>query len=130
MNIERDRKSDNIFLTQNGYLKMVLQKFNINGDTKPVSTPLASHFKLKVSMSPATVEEHKYISHVPDASAVGSLLYAMGCMRPDLSQAVSLISTYMHDPGRGYWDAVKQILWYIKSRIDIGLVFKKDTTSK
>ena len=36
----------------------------------------------------------------------------------------------MHDPGRGHWEAVKWILWYIKGIIDIGLIFKKDVTGK
>ena len=36
----------------------------------------------------------------------------------------------MHDPDRGYWEAVKWILRYIKGVIDVGLVFEKDTTGK
>jgi len=44
MEIERDRKGGKVSL---GVLKKVLQKFNINDDTKSVSTPLVSYFKLK-----------------------------------------------------------------------------------
>jgi len=51
MEIERDRKSDKVCLRQKGYLKMVLQKFNINGDTKSVNIPLVPHFKLKTTVS-------------------------------------------------------------------------------
>ena len=58
--------------------------------------------------------------------AVGSLIYAMVCIRPDLSQAVSMIIRYMHDPEMGHWEAVKWIVGYIKGTIDICLVFKKD----
>ena len=47
MKIERDRKSDKVSLIQKGYLQKVLQRFNINGDTKSVSTSLAPHFKLE-----------------------------------------------------------------------------------
>ena len=72
MEIERDRKSGKFNLTQKGYAQKVLQKFNINGDTKTESTPLASHFKLKVTMSPTTVEEREYMTRVPYASAVGT----------------------------------------------------------
>jgi len=59
MKIERDRKGDKFSLTQKGYLKKVLQKFNINGDTKSVSIPLAPHFKLKGTISPTSIEEHE-----------------------------------------------------------------------
>ena len=91
-------------LTQQRYLQKVLQRFNIDGDTKSVSTSLAPHFKLKTIMSSITVEECEYMTHVPYASAVGSLMYVIVCTRPGLSQAVSMINRYMHDPGRGHWE--------------------------
>jgi len=81
-------------------------------------------------MSPTTVEKREYMTRVSYASAVGSLIYVMVCKRLDLSQAVSMISRYMHDRGRGYWEAVKWFLRYIKDTIDVGLVFEKDSTSK
>jgi len=130
MEIERDRRSGKVSLTQKGYLQKVLQRFNINGDTKSVSTLLAPHFKLKAIMSPTTVEEREYMTRVPYTSAIGSLIYAMVCTRPDLSQAVSIINRCMHDPGKGHWEAVKWVLLYIKGTIDIGLVFEKDSTGK
>jgi len=93
--IERDRKGGKVSLTQKRYLKKVLQKFNINDDTKSVSTPLAPHFKLKAIISPTTIVECEYMTHVPYTSAVGCLMYAMVCIRSDLSQVVSMISRYM-----------------------------------
>jgi len=67
--IERDRKSDKVSLTQKGYLQKVPQRLNINGDTKSVSTPLAPHFKLKTTISPTTVEKREYMTRVPYASS-------------------------------------------------------------
>ena len=103
MEIEREQKSGKIFLTWKGYLQKVLQKFNINGDTKSISTTLAPHFKLKTTMSPTTVKEYEYMSHVLYASAVGSLMCAMVCTKPDLSQDISMVSRYMHDSSRRQW---------------------------
>jgi len=111
-------------------LKKVLQKFNINDDTKIVSTPLAPHFKLKATMSLTYVEEREYMTHVPYTNPVGSLIYTMMCTRPDLSHTVSMVSRYMRDPDRGHWEIVKWILRYIKGTIDVGLVFEKYFTSK
>ena len=54
----------------------------------------------------------------------------MVCTRLHLSQVVSMVSRYMHDPGRDHWEVVKWILRYIKGTIDVGLVFEKDTTGK
>ena len=130
MEIERDRKRGRLCLSQKGYLKKMLQKFNFDSDAKEVNIPLAPHLKLSAKMSPKTVEEREYMTHVPYASAVGSLMYAMVCTRPDLSQAVSMVSRYMHDPGRGHWEAVKWILRYIKGTVDEGLVFEKANDGK
>ena len=80
---------------------------------------------LKTTMSPTIIEEREYMIHIPYASAVGSLMYAMVCTRLDLSQAVSMISRYIYDPGRGHWEAVKWVLQYIMDTIDVGLVFEK-----
>jgi len=63
---------------------------------------LAPHFKLKATISPITVEEREYMTHVPYAITFGSLMYAMVCIRSDLSQVVSMISRYMHDPRRDH----------------------------
>jgi len=57
-------------LTQKGYFKKVFQKFNINDNTKFVSTLLAPHFKLKVIMFPMTTEERECMTHVPYASGL------------------------------------------------------------
>jgi len=60
------------------------------------------------------------VSHVPYFSAVGSLMYAIVYTGSDLSQAVSMVSRYMYDPGKDHWEAVRWILWYIKGTVDVG----------
>jgi len=54
---------------------------------------------------------------------------AMLYIRPDLSH-VSMMSRYMHDPGKRYREAVKWILRYIKGTVDVELVFEKRTSGK
>jgi len=81
-------------------------------------------------MSPTTAKEREYMTHVPYASTFGNLMYAMVCIRPDLSQAILMINRYMHDPDKGHWEAVKWVLQYIKGIIDIDLVFEKHSTGK
>ena len=56
-------------------------------EAKLVSTPLGSHFKLSKEQSPKTEEERDHMSKVPYASAIGSLMYAMVCTRPDIAHA-------------------------------------------
>ncbi|KAE8687984.1 Polygalacturonase-1 non-catalytic subunit beta [Hibiscus syriacus] len=44
------------------------------------------------------------MSRVPYASAVGSLMFAMICTRPDIAQAVGVVSRYMANPGKEHWN--------------------------
>ena len=126
MEISRDRQRGKLCLNQKQYLKKVLQCFGVNENTKHVSTPLASHLKLSAQLSPKTEDEREYMAKVPYANAVGSLMYAMVCTRPDISQAVGVVSRYMHDPGKGHWQAVKWILRYLRKTVDVGLIFEQD----
>ena len=62
------------------------------------------------------------------SNTMGSLMYAMVCTRSDISHAVGIVSMYMHNPGKGYWQAVKWILRYIQKTVDVGLLFERDDT--
>ena len=126
MKIHRDKKNGSMWLTQKSYLKNVLKRFSMDDKTKPICTPLAPHFKLCSSSCPSSQEEHNYMAYVPYVSVVGSLIYAMVCTRPDISQAVSKVSRYMHNPSKDHWLAVKWILRYLYRTVNVGLLFKKD----
>ncbi|TXG68545.1 hypothetical protein EZV62_003480 [Acer yangbiense] len=90
MEIKRDRAKGTICLTQTQYLKTVLQRFGINNKYKPVSTPLAPHFKLSALMSPTIDDAKRQMDHVPYVNVVGALMYVMVCTRPDISHAVKI----------------------------------------
>ena len=80
-------------------MKNVLQRFRMHNE-KPISTPLASHFKLSKEMCPKTQEEIEYMSKVPYSSTVGCLMNSMVCTRPDIAYAVGFVSRYMNNPGK------------------------------
>ena len=94
MEISRNRVDGKLFLNQKSYVLKVLERFAMQ-NSKPVSTPLAAHFRLSAELSPQSEDEEKYMSQVPYSSAVGSLMYAMVCTRPDISHAVGVVSRYM-----------------------------------
>ncbi|KAK8665988.1 hypothetical protein V6N13_006141 [Hibiscus sabdariffa] len=60
---------------------------------------------------------------IPYASAIGSIMYAMICTRPDLSYALSMTSRYQANPGESHWIAVKNILKYLRRTKDVFLVY-------
>ena len=79
------------------YVKKVLSQFNMN-EAKLVSIPLGSYFKLSKEQSPKTEEERDYMSKVPYTSAIGSLMYAMVCTRPNIAHVVGVVSRFMSRP--------------------------------
>uniref|UniRef100_A0A2N9H2E5 CCHC-type domain-containing protein n=1 Tax=Fagus sylvatica TaxID=28930 RepID=A0A2N9H2E5_FAGSY len=124
MEIRRDRGARKLWLSQKNYIRKVLEKFSML-NAKPVSTPLANHFRLSGSQCPKNEEEIENMSKVPYVSAVGCLMYAMVCTRPDLAHAVSTVSSYMANPGREHWNAVKWIFRYLKGTAEHEILFSK-----
>ena len=64
------------------------------------------------------------MSRVPYASAVGSLMYAMVCTRPDIAHAVGVLSRFMSNPGKEHWTAVKRVFRYLRGTSDYGLCYQ------
>ena len=63
------------------------------------------------------------MSVIPHASAIGSVMYAMLCTKPDVNLAISLVGRYQSDPGMEHWTMVKNILKYLKRTKDMFLVY-------
>jgi hypothetical protein len=74
-------------------------------------------------MSPSNEVERMEMSRVPYASAVGSLMFAMICTRPNIAQAMETASRYMTNPDREHWNTIKRILRYIKGTSDAVLCY-------
>lgn len=124
MQITRDKQKGTLQLSQVEYIKRVLQRFNMS-NAKAVGTPLASHFRLSKDQSPQTEDEKNFMEDIPYASAIGSLMYAMVCTRPDIAHAVGAVSRFMANPGKTHWEAVKWILRYLRGTTNTYLYFAK-----
>ena len=122
MRITRDRKNCKLTLSQGGYIEKVLWRLRLN-NAKPVSTPLASHFKLSNEMCPETQEEIDYMSRIPYSSVFGSLMYAMVCISPDIAHAVAVVRRYMNSLGKENWNTVEWVLGYFRGTTSLELCF-------
>ncbi|KAH9289197.1 hypothetical protein KI387_033314, partial [Taxus chinensis] len=94
MQICRDKKNKKLYLSQEAYINKVLERFNMQ-NSKPVSKPMDGHFNLGKDHCPSSHEKVKYMTRVPYASTVGSLTYVMVFTRPDIVQAVGVVSGFM-----------------------------------
>ena len=72
---------------------------------------------------PDHCEDREKMKGVPNASAIGSIMYAMLCTRPDVCLAISLVGRYQSNPGVDHWIAVKNILKYLKRIKDMFFVY-------
>ncbi|KAM1193139.1 hypothetical protein ACFXTH_013411 [Malus domestica] len=114
----RDRSRKLIGLSQSMYIDKVLSRFEME-QSKKGFLPVRHGNHLSKSMEPKTPEEIGHMSRIPYASAIGSLMYAMICTRPDIAYAVSITSRYQSNPGLEHWAAVKTVLKYLRRTKDI-----------
>ncbi|KAK9044536.1 hypothetical protein V6N11_058435 [Hibiscus sabdariffa] len=85
--------------------------------------PMTHGISLSKEMCPSTSQERERMSQISYASAIGSIMYAMICTRPDLSYALSMTSRHQANTGEGHWVAVKNILKYLRRTKDVFLVY-------
>ncbi|KAL0421930.1 UNVERIFIED_CONTAM: Retrovirus-related Pol polyprotein from transposon TNT 1-94 [Sesamum latifolium] len=90
--IHRDRSKKLLSLSQETYIKRIIERFRMH-NANPVDTPMDKNCVLSKELCPKTEEEKKRMTKIPYASAVGSLMYAMMCTRPDLCFAVGMVSS-------------------------------------
>ncbi|GJV24137.1 hypothetical protein Tco_1376832 [Tanacetum coccineum] len=72
--------------------------------------PMTVKKYLSDAQSPTTFKENGRMGNVPYALAVGSIIYAMTCTRPDVSYALSMTSRFHKDPGEEHWAILKNVI--------------------
>ena len=75
---------------------------------------VADKLQVNVKQCPRGEREKVEMRKVPYASAVGSLMYAMVCTRPNTTFVVGAVSQYMSYLGREHSGAVKWVLRYLR----------------
>ena len=111
--IYRDRSRCLIGISQSTYLDKVLKKFKMD-QAKKGFLPVLQGVKLSQTQCPTTAEDREKMKGIPYASAIGSIMYAMLCTRPDVFLAISLAGRYQSNPGVDHWTTVKNIHRYLK----------------
>ncbi|KAJ9561208.1 hypothetical protein OSB04_006368 [Centaurea solstitialis] len=120
--IYRNRSKRLIGLSQSTYIDKVLKRFRMD-ESKKGFIPMQHGIVLSKTQCPVSSEDQDKMKSVPYASAIGSIMYAMLCTRPDVAYSVSVTSRYQQNPGEAHWVAVKNILKYLRRTKEIFLVF-------
>src|SRR5438105_13485046 len=111
--IYRDRSRRLIGLSQSTYIDKVLKRFNMH-DSKKGFLPMSHGVNLSKTQFVVTPDEQERMNGIPYASAMGSIMYAMLCTRPDVSYALSVTTRYQSNPSECHWVAIKNIIKYLR----------------
>ncbi|KAM1256066.1 hypothetical protein ACFX2G_030821 [Malus domestica] len=115
LGLEVKRSSSSIFISQIKYILDMLSKANMIS-AKPCSTPLSTS-KLD--------HDSPLFDNVSEYRSLVSAFQYLTWTRPSLSFAVNLVYQCMHNPRISHFQAIKRILRYLKSSINLGLWFSK-----
>jgi hypothetical protein len=86
--------------------------------------------KSKVLPFGVNVKLYKYGDDVLDTAVypyselVGTLLYLVGCTRPDSAFVVRVLSRFMSQPRLEHWQVAQQVLRYISGTVDLGILYR------
>lgn len=122
--IVRDREKKVMYMSSVGKIDALVEKFGLSGDTRPVETPMSKSFLptaqpgesgegvgAGVPLEPG----HRY------CELIGSLLYLANTTRPDIAQAVGVLSRYRGTPTTAHMNEALRLLRYLKGTREYAL---------
>ncbi|KAK6122535.1 hypothetical protein DH2020_043713 [Rehmannia glutinosa] len=115
LGLEVKQMEEGIFLSQTGYAKEILKKFNMI-DCNPVNIPMETGLKLSNFGDEEKENPTLFIS------LVGSLRY-LTYTRPDILYAVGVVSRFMETPTPTHMKVDKRTLCYLKRTLDFGIFY-------
>ena len=65
------------------------------------------------------------MKNIPYTSAVGSLMYAQVCTRPDTAFVVGVLGRYQSNPGIDHWRVAKKVMRYLQGTKDYMLMYRR-----
>ena len=127
--IHRDRSKGALGLSQKAYIEKVLKRYNMH-NCSGTTAPVVKGNKFGQFQSPRNQLEIDQMRTIPYASAVGSLMYAQVCTRPDLAFITGMLGRFQSNPGMDHWKAVKKVLHCLQSTKEYMLTYKKTENLK
>ncbi len=118
--MRRDRNSNLISISCIPKIDALIEKFGLSEDGRNVDTPMSKDF-MPTSRSHEVTREGTLGSGTPLPAGnrycelIGSLLYIANTTRPDISQAVGVLSRYRMTPTTAHWSKGIRVLRYLKS---------------
>ena len=119
---EIKQSQDEVFICQKKYAKEILKKFHME-DCKSMSTPMNQKEKLSKE------DETEKVDGAHFRSFFGCLMY-LSETRPDILNAVSILSRFMHCASEMHLKAAKRVMTYVKGTYNFGIKFTRSKEFK
>ena len=97
-----------------------MKKFGLESSSS-VRTPMSPNVKLTVNLLGRSVDPSLY------RSMIGSLLY-LTASRPNISYSVGVCARYRANPKESHMTTLKRIIKYVKTTVEFGVWYSKDTS--
>ena len=122
--IHRDRSRGILGLSQETYINKVLGRFQMK-DCSPSVAPIMKGNKLSLNQCHKNDLEKESMKNIPYALAVGNLMYAQVCTRPDIAYVVGVLGRYQSNPSMDHWKAGKKVIRYLQGTKDYMLMYRQ-----
>jgi len=131
MKVTRDWERGVITLSNKVKILELLESFQMT-DCAPKATPMDRSFVVTKKEAAEMVEADGNYNRgagklLPKRNRyeelLGSLNYLAITTRPDISNAVSILSRFKNAPTTAHWEAGKRVLAYLKGTADLGLTY-------
>lgn len=129
LGVSIDRLHDGaVKIHQRRYIEDLAARFLQDTPDKKAKVPYFTSIPLTKAMSPETEELKKQMESMPYRSLIGGLNHLANYTRPDIACAVNMCAQFSANPGMGHWKAAKQILVYLRSTADYGVIYGRSNT--
>ena len=115
--VKTKRTSEGLILSQSHYVDNILEKFD-----KDNSSIVRTLVDVTLHLSK---NKGNSVSQVEYSRVIGSLMYLMSCIRPDIAYAVNRLSRYTSSPGAMHWQGIARVLKYLHFTRDYGLHYTR-----
>ncbi|KAG6433493.1 hypothetical protein SASPL_105107 [Salvia splendens] len=122
LGIQVKQSGGEIVISQEKYIEDLLKKFHME-NYNPVFSPMATNDKLKKDDGSEKVDAQLF------RSLVGSLIYLTNT-RPDIVQAVGMLSRFLNEPTKLHFAAAKRIMRYLQGTKRMGIKYVKEIDLK
>lgn len=116
--IEYDRLKGEMKLSQHTNIQRILKKFSMN-DCNKTKTPMEKGLCLSYNSENEPTKN-------PYREMLGSLMYLMLSVRPDICYQVGYMGRFQNNPADVHWTCLKRIVRYIKGTENLKLVYSKN----